>query len=123
MRANVRIRSDHMTPSMHTMYCASAERMTDVDNAEIFADQLAASESLEQSCFRVSTLSLLAWCHDERGSLQSLMFDGRLPYALTRLALSTRGWKLHDVSTDEQVRKNFESGLAVLKQSKQGDNF
>lgn len=73
----------YLSPTTHTVFCSVIKRMTDISNIAMLVDKLANTGSFEESRFLLGTVTLLAWYHNQQSSLESLVADDGVPYAIT----------------------------------------
>ena len=82
-RIDAFIETLYLTPTMQTVFCATASKLSNVENTSQLAEQLTASDSFNFSRFLISSIGLLTWYHETQGPLKSIVSDDLLPQALT----------------------------------------
>lgn len=75
--------SDYMTPTMHSVFCASISRLKGVKNLELVAVQLPRTHSFRETRFLLNTVSLLAWYQKQYKNIDRISSRTTLPYGVT----------------------------------------
>lgn len=75
--------SYYMTPTMHTIFCVSINRLTGVKNLDLAANHLAQAASFEETRFLLNSVALLTWYQIQHKNLERITSKTRMPYGVT----------------------------------------
>ncbi len=76
--------SNYLTPTSHTVFCASLTRLNGVDNLDFLALQLSETTSFDETRFLLGTIGLLTWHQTQYNNIERISSNARMPYGVTQ---------------------------------------
>ncbi len=76
--------SHYLTPTSHSVFCASLGRLKGIDNLEATAIQLSRTASFDETRFLLSAIGLLTWYQTHNKNIERISANSRMPYGITR---------------------------------------
>jgi hypothetical protein len=73
----------YLTPTMHTIFCESVNRLEGVKNLDLAAVQLTQNASFAESRFLMNAVALLAWYQGNHKNIDRISSRTRMPYGVT----------------------------------------